>query len=124
MKIEIRSIIGNNIKLYREQKNMSQQTLANEIGVSKGSIQNWEYGRKIPNESSSKKLCDVLDVTFEDLLVHGDEATGEEANINRFINASTMAQNALKYLDKGDIIATEKCLHDVITYLNFCAASD
>ncbi len=124
MKEKLYIALASNIKSYRNKKKLSQRNFADELGLHYRTVQSWEQCKCAPNSISLNKICDVLDVTIEDLLLHDGEATEEEANVTRFMSASTMAQNALKYLNKGDIKAAEKCLHDVITFLSICAASD
>ena len=48
---------------------MTQQELANEIGVSRQTISNWEKGREEPKLKiwQFKRLCKILEVTIEQL---------------------------------------------------------
>ena len=56
-------------KLYelRKNKKMSQEELAEKIGVSRQSVYAWENGKSIPDIENLSKLCQILDVKTEDL---------------------------------------------------------
>ena len=58
----------NNLVLLRKQKNISQEELANQIGVSRQTIYSWESGFNYPNIIMLKKLAEALNVTTDDLL--------------------------------------------------------
>ena len=60
--------IGKFIAECRRKKNMTQQDLAEKIGVSDRTIGNWENGRNMPDLSLFKPLCAELDITLNDLL--------------------------------------------------------
>ncbi len=48
---------------------ITQQELADVLGVSRTTITNWETGRKVPNLTitQTKTLCEVLGVTLDEL---------------------------------------------------------
>ena len=60
--------IGILIYKRRKDKNLSQQELADKLGVTDKSIGNWENGRNMPDLSLFKPLCDELNITINDLL--------------------------------------------------------
>lgn len=60
--------IGKFIAECRRKKNMTQQELAEKLGVSDRTIGNWENGRNMPDLSLFKPLCDELDITLNDLM--------------------------------------------------------
>lgn len=60
-------ILGENIKYFRKSKDMSINTLAKKIGISKGAVSAWENGKALPNATSLSKLCEVLEVEPSDL---------------------------------------------------------
>lgn len=59
--------IGNNIKRLRESRGMSQYALANLIGVSQQSIDQWERGKSAPRKKNMDKLATLFHVTPNDL---------------------------------------------------------
>lgn len=54
--------LGYRLKQARLRKNMTQETLAKVVGVSKGSIGNYESGVSSPNEPILIKLLEVLEI--------------------------------------------------------------
>lgn len=53
--------IGKYISLKRKQKNMTQQQLAEKLGVSNKTISKWETGKCMPDYSIVKNLCNELE---------------------------------------------------------------
>jgi DNA-binding XRE family transcriptional regulator len=54
---------------FRLLRRMTQQDLADALGVSRTTVMKWETGRAVPNLTiaQTKKLCEVLGVTLEQL---------------------------------------------------------
>lgn len=76
--------IGERIKLFREDRNMSQKDFAEKIGVSNSRVSNWEQGINRPDVDLLKKICEILNVSPSELLdVHLDteELTEHEKQI-------------------------------------------
>ena len=55
--------IGERIKLYREDRNLSQKDFAEKIGVSNSRVSNWEQGINRPDVDLLKKICETLNVS-------------------------------------------------------------
>ncbi len=60
--------IGKFIATCRKEQKITQQELAERLGVSDRTIGNWENGRNMPDLSLFKPLCDELDITLNDLM--------------------------------------------------------
>lgn len=96
--------IGKFILQCRRKKQLTQQDLAEKLGVTDRSIGNWENGRNMPDLSLFKPLCQELDITINDLM-SGEKIKEEkyqekfEENIVNTIDYSTKRIN--KY---GNII--------------------
>lgn len=60
--------VAKNIKNARTKKNMTQMNLADEIGVSYQAVSNWERGNSMPDISKLPELCNILDISFEELV--------------------------------------------------------
>lgn len=60
--------IGKFIAECRKKQKITQQELAERLGVSDRTIGNWENGRNMPDLSLFKPLCNELDITLNDLM--------------------------------------------------------
>ncbi|MBQ9784351.1 MAG: helix-turn-helix transcriptional regulator [Clostridia bacterium] len=60
-------ILKNNLKDARIEKGMSQQQLADTVGVSRNTISSIETGQFNPTAKLALILCIALDKTFEEL---------------------------------------------------------
>ena len=60
--------IGKFILECRKNKKLTQSELAEKLGVTDKSISNWENGRNMPDLSLFKPLCDILEISINDLI--------------------------------------------------------
>ena len=60
--------IGKFIFELRKEKKMTQQELADKIGVTDRAISKWENGRGMPDLSLMKPLCEILGITLNELI--------------------------------------------------------
>ncbi|MBQ4574608.1 MAG: helix-turn-helix transcriptional regulator [Clostridia bacterium] len=60
--------IGNFIGIKRREKNLTQEQLAERLGVSNKTISKWENGKCMPDYSIIELLCKELDITLAELL--------------------------------------------------------
>lgn len=60
--------IGNRISRLRKEKGMSQEVLAEKIGVSSQAVSKWENDQSCPDISLLPQLAKLLDVTVDELL--------------------------------------------------------
>lgn len=63
-----RKTIGKNIKLLREEQNMSQTQLARLLWIDRTSLSGYESGKRIPDIFMLWELADVFDIPL-DILV-------------------------------------------------------
>ena len=60
-------VLKNNLKALRKEKNLSQQDLADLVGVSRNTISSIETGQFCPTAKLALVLCIALDRPFEDV---------------------------------------------------------
>ena len=65
--------VGKSVRYYREQKDVSQQWLANAIGVSKMTVSNFESDKKYSNVEMVKKICEALGITLGKLMSYKED---------------------------------------------------
>ena len=64
-------MFAENLIQLRKLKHMSQDELADQIGVSRQTLSKYETGESLPDIEKCKKLADVFGVTVDDLLNYG-----------------------------------------------------
>lgn len=69
--------IGKFISSSRKNKSLTQEQLAEKLGVSINAVSKWERGLNLPDVSLMEKLCEVLDFTLNELFA-GEKLTNEE----------------------------------------------
>lgn len=60
--------IGAFIKTLRNEKDLTQEKLAEEFGVSRRTVSRWETGRNMPDLALLMEMVDYFDVDFQELL--------------------------------------------------------
>lgn len=66
------NIFGERLKDSRKHLDMTQQDLAEKLGVTSASISSWESGSRKPDFETLDKLCDIFCVTMDFLLGRSD----------------------------------------------------
>lgn len=60
------------LKEFRESSNLTQEQMANIMGVTQSGYSLWENGKRFPNYQQIVKLCEIFDCTPNDLFgIHG-----------------------------------------------------
>ncbi|MBR2140355.1 MAG: helix-turn-helix domain-containing protein [Phascolarctobacterium sp.] len=67
------SIIGKNIKLYREKAGYSQKELAKLVGIANSTMSQYENGDRLPSDEIKYKISSILNVTLNDLFGVSDK---------------------------------------------------
>lgn len=60
--------IGRFIAECRKKKNLTQMQLAEKLNITDRAVSKWETGKAMPDSSIMLELCDVLNITVNDLL--------------------------------------------------------
>ena len=59
---------GEQLRRAREEKGMTQQSLAEKLFVTRQSVSRWECGDRYPDLLTTKKISEILEVSLDDLL--------------------------------------------------------
>ena len=100
--------IGKFIAECRKNKKLTQQELAEKIGVTDRAISNWENGRRLPDYSLLKSLSNELDISINELL------TGEKINKEEVLEKAD--ENIIKLAD----LITLKSMKSGIIGMSIC----
>ena len=71
--------IGKFISECRKEKQLTQEQLAVQLGVTSKSISKWENGNCLPDASKYKSLCEILGITVNELF-SGERLSSETDN--------------------------------------------
>lgn len=63
------------LKATRKQKHLSQDKLAELLGVTKQAVSHWERGTRKPDQETLLAIADILNVSTDYLLGHADMTT-------------------------------------------------
>lgn len=74
-------VTGKFISQKRKEKNLTQEQLAEKLGVSNKTISKWETGKCMPDYSIIKDLCEELEITVAELM-DGEEM--EEKSVRTY----------------------------------------
>jgi len=59
--------IGKFIANLRKEKNMTQEALAEKLGVNVKSVSRWENGKNMPDHSLVKDICNIFNISINEL---------------------------------------------------------
>lgn len=81
----------------RKEKNLSQEALAEKLGMSRQAISKWESGNSYPDMATIIKVAKVLDCKIDDLI--DDDVVGVK-NTNNKINFNILLKDILDFITK------------------------
>ena len=80
-------VIGKFISQKRKEKNLTQEQLAEKLGVSNKTVSKWETGKCMPDYSVVKNLCEELGITVAELM---DGECAEERSVRAYDDEQIM----------------------------------
>lgn len=110
---------ADNLKRIRKENNLSQEQLAEELGVSRQSVSKWESGQAYPEMDKILKLCNMFNLSIDDLINENISAVNEQKkekrnfnkNVNYFIDSIIKIINLFVSMDRKSRI---KCILEQI----------
>lgn len=112
--------IGKFIAKLRKQKKLTQEQLAEKLGITKNAVSKWERGLGLMDLSLLKPLSHILEVSVTEIL-NGERFTKEEIDSKSeetLIDTLDYSADSDSYVDKGILIDTYYCVSDdVITVI-------
>lgn len=79
-------MLGENIAALRKKAGMSQQSLAEQLFVTRQTISKWEKNLSVPDADALIRLADALDTTVQALLGQQEEASAEPGELASALN--------------------------------------
>jgi transcriptional regulator with XRE-family HTH domain len=81
--------IGKFISKSRKDKNLTQEELAEELNITKNAVSKWERGLNMPDVSLMKDLCDILDISLNELFagekIKNDNVKKYDENLDKIL---------------------------------------
>ncbi len=91
-------MIGENIQYLRKKQSLTQEALADQIGVSRQTVAKWEAGESTPDLDAAARLSQVFDVSLDDLVsMQGNVPPPDPAQGRHMFGLVTVG-------DKGQIV--------------------
>lgn len=75
--------VGERLLELRKKKGLSQEELANVVGVSRQTVSKWEVGESTPDFDKILPLCEVFEITSDELLTGKKDIIVEKENDRR-----------------------------------------
>lgn len=92
------TMVGKNIKFFREKKNITQSELADKLCVTRQAVSNWENGKTEPDIEMLNKIASVLEISIEELIYGFKRET-------KIINTKNVTENITKGVSFGAVLA-------------------
>ncbi len=86
--------IGKFIAQKRKEQKLTQNQLAEKLGITDRAVSKWETGRSLPDASVMLELCGLLKITVNDLL------TGEVVSMKNY--DENMEKNLIKMIKQKE----------------------
>ena len=90
------SNISENILTFRRESGLSQEALAEKIGVSRQTVAKWESGESTPDLALAAELATVFGITLDRLA-------------GKYVNGGKYVFGAVRLGERGQIIVPKKC---------------
>ncbi|MCH5148251.1 MAG: helix-turn-helix transcriptional regulator [Clostridiales bacterium] len=110
---------GNYLYSLRKSKGMTQQELADKLGVTNKAVSKWETGEAYPETAQLIPLSDIFGVTVDDLLRGKEEALRETKQTSELLSEEqeSIQSEKKKFRSLGKMISTIIMLSATAIYL-------
>ncbi len=92
------TMVGKNIKFFREKKDITQSELADKLCVTRQAVSNWENGKTEPDIEMLNKIASVLEISIEELIYGFKRET-------KIINTKNVTENITRGVSFGAVLA-------------------
>lgn len=112
--------IGNKLLELRKKNNLSQEGLAEKVGVARQTISKWELGETAPDIKQAKQLASIFNVSVDELV----DANSESIIMKKVSNTEKLAGIVIKMLKVFGIILAVFVVVDIIAFIIFFGFMD
>ena len=103
--------IGKFIANCRKKQKLTQEQLAEKLGITYKAVSKWETGKGLPDASLMLELCNILEITVNDLL------SGEKVTTEQYTDKAD--ENLVKLQKQKEFAITSARWTHVITIIIF-----
>ena len=92
--------LAENIRIYRKNMGLSQEQLAERLGITLGTISKWERGASEPDLLYVMQIAELFHVSVDALIgftMHGNNAETEVERLKAFYKEHTIEETAKEY---------------------------
>jgi len=97
--------IGLFIASKRKEQNLTQEQLAEKLGVSNKTVSKWETGKNMPDYSVVEQLCQVLNISVGELIAGKEKEQSEDSS--SYEEKIALLSYKIKQLENGKTSQTE-----------------
>lgn len=90
--------LGEKIKQTREAKGIKQGVFAEKLGLSQAAVSQFESGARQPTPKTLADICDVLEISREELVGKKDQENFEKAMLMR--NLKGLSPDSIRVLNE------------------------
>lgn len=109
---------GKLIAACRKEHGLTQMQLAEKLNITDRAVSKWETGRALPDTSIMLELCDILNISVNDLL-SGEVVTME--NYNKQLENNLLEMAKLKQAAEKRLLAMEIFIGVLVSLILFAA---
>ena len=106
--------IGKFIANCRKEQKLTQEELAEKLGITAKAVSKWECGKGLPDPSIMLELCKILKITVNDLL------SGERVSKENY--QDKLEQNIIDTIDYSNkkVSEQDKTISKILLFFGFC----
>lgn len=114
-----KNLVGQRIKKIRINAGLSMEALGKKLSTSKGSVNNWEKGKNLPNVNRLKKIAELGNISIDEL-IYGDLKEAIIAlmfKYERYTNVYELTKN--NFIAQGKNLEEQQYLEYIYDYVSF-----
>lgn len=107
------NVLGNRIKSLRKEKNITQEELAQLLGLKgKSSVANYENGLNAPSDEIKSKMCEIFNCSMDYLMGRSEYKTNEDEILNFYTTNFSISKD-LMYTALGNNLSDDLTLEEL-----------
>ena len=107
-KEEVKMTLGNKIAELRKEKGMTQEALANQLGVSNQAVSKWEANQSCPDIQLLPVLADLFEISLDDLFGREEKTASKQDDVMNLPWEDDGKLRAVIYVGHS-LIGSEEC---------------